>query len=43
MISDKVDLFVTCGCPAALTAMQRAPGIPVVVMNAGDPVETDLP
>jgi putative tryptophan/tyrosine transport system substrate-binding protein len=42
MISDKVDLFVTCGYPAALTAMQRAPGIPVVVMNAGDPVETGM-
>jgi putative ABC transport system substrate-binding protein len=42
MISDKVDLFVTCGYPAALTAMQRAPGIPVVVTNAGDPVETGM-
>ena len=42
MISDKVDLFVTCGYPAALAAMQRAPGIPVVVMNAGDPVETGM-
>jgi putative tryptophan/tyrosine transport system substrate-binding protein len=42
MISDKVDLLVTCGYPAALTAMQRAPGIPVVVTNAGDPVETGM-
>jgi putative tryptophan/tyrosine transport system substrate-binding protein len=42
MISDKVDLLVTCGYPAALTATQRAPGIPVVVMNAGDPVETGM-
>ena len=42
MISDKVDLLVACGYPAALTAMQRAPGIPVLVMNAGDPVETGM-
>jgi putative ABC transport system substrate-binding protein len=42
MISDKVDLFVTCGYPAALAAMQRAPGIPVLVTNAGDPVETGM-
>jgi putative tryptophan/tyrosine transport system substrate-binding protein len=42
MISDKVDLVVACGYPAALTAMQRAPGIPVLVMNAGDPVETGM-
>src|ERR1700733_2522574 len=42
MISDKVDLLVTCGYPAALAAAQRAPGIPVVVMNAGDPVETGM-
>jgi ABC-type uncharacterized transport system substrate-binding protein len=42
MISHKVDLFVTCGYPAALIAAQRAPGIPVVVMNAGDPVETGM-
>jgi putative ABC transport system substrate-binding protein len=42
MISDRVDLFVTCGYPAALVAMQRAPGIPVVVTNAGDPVETGM-
>jgi putative ABC transport system substrate-binding protein len=42
MVSDKVDLFVACGYPAALTAMQRAPGIPVVIMNAGDPVETGM-
>jgi putative tryptophan/tyrosine transport system substrate-binding protein len=42
MISDKVDLFVTCGYPAALVAMQRAPRIPLVVTNAGDPVETGM-
>ena len=42
MISDKVDLLVACGYPAALTAMQRAPSIPVLVMNAGDPVETGM-
>jgi putative ABC transport system substrate-binding protein len=42
MISHNVDLFVTCGYPAALAAMQRAPGIPVVVWNAGDPVETGM-
>src|SRR5271155_846751 len=42
MISDKVDLLVACGYPAALTATQRAPGIPVLVMNAGDPVETGM-
>jgi putative ABC transport system substrate-binding protein len=42
MVSDKVDLFVACGYPAALTAAQRAPGIPVLVMNAGDPVETGM-
>jgi putative tryptophan/tyrosine transport system substrate-binding protein len=42
MISHHVDLFVTCGYPAALAAMQRAPGIPVVIMNAGDPVETGM-
>jgi putative ABC transport system substrate-binding protein len=37
MISHKVDLFVTCGYPAALVAMQRAPGMSLVVTNAGDP------
>jgi putative ABC transport system substrate-binding protein len=42
MVSDKVDLFVACGYPAALAAMQRAPGVPVLVMNAGDPVETGM-
>jgi putative ABC transport system substrate-binding protein len=42
MISDRVDLFVTCGYPAALVAMQRAPRIPLVVTNAGDPVETGM-
>ena len=42
MISDKVGLLATCGYPAALAAAQRAPGIPVVVMNAGDPVETGM-
>ena len=35
MISDKVDLLVTCGYPAALAAAQRAP-------DAGDPVETGM-
>jgi putative ABC transport system substrate-binding protein len=42
MVSDKVDLFVSCGYPAALAASQRAPGTPVLVMNAGDPVETGM-
>ncbi len=37
-----VDLIVTCGYPAAVAAEQRAVDIPVVVMNAGDPVETRM-
>ena len=42
LISDHVDLIVTCGYPAAVAAQKRASEIPIVVVRAGDPVETGM-
>jgi len=42
LIAQHPDLIMTCGYPAALLAEKRAPEIPVLVMNAGDPVETKM-
>ena len=42
MVADHVDLIITCGYPAAIAAMQRAPDTPILVTNAGDPVETGM-
>src|SRR5271156_2599152 len=42
MIAHHVDLIVTCGYPAAAVAKERATDIPVVIMNAGDPVATGM-
>jgi putative ABC transport system substrate-binding protein len=41
-VSDHADIILTCGYPSAVAAMQEAPEIPVLVMNAGDPVETGM-
>lgn len=38
----KFDAVVTIGYPAALAAKQSAPDLPVVMLSAGDPVETSL-
>jgi putative tryptophan/tyrosine transport system substrate-binding protein len=38
----RVDVIVTIGYPAALAAKQSAPDLPVVMISAGDPVETGL-
>ena len=42
LVADKVDLIVTLGYPAAVAAAQHAPDVPIVVTNAGDPVETGM-
>lgn len=42
LIADHVDLIVTCGYPAAVAAQKRASEIPIVVVRAGDPVETGM-
>jgi len=42
LVSQHVDLIVTCGYPAAVAAAQRASNIPLVVEHAGDPVETKM-
>jgi putative ABC transport system substrate-binding protein len=38
----KFNAIVTIGYPAALAAKQSAPDLPVVMLSAGDPVETSL-
>lgn len=42
LIAHHPDLIVACGYPAAALAQERAPEIPVLVMRAGDPVETKM-
>jgi putative tryptophan/tyrosine transport system substrate-binding protein len=42
LAASHVDLIMTDGYPAALTAKEGAPHVPVVVTGAGDPVATGL-
>jgi putative ABC transport system substrate-binding protein len=42
LVADHVDLIVTCGYPAAVAAQKRAPDTPVLIVRAGDPVETGM-
>jgi putative ABC transport system substrate-binding protein len=42
LVALKVDLIVTSGGPAAVAAKQASPTIPVIVVFAGDVVETGL-
>ncbi len=42
LIAAKVDVIVTFGYPAAAAAKEGASTVPVVVVNAGDPVKTRL-
>jgi putative ABC transport system substrate-binding protein len=42
MVAHHVDLIVTCGYPPAAVAQSRAPDTPIVVVSAGDPIETGM-
>ena len=42
LVASHVDLIMTGGYPAAVTAEEGAPHVPVVVTGAGDPVATGL-
>lgn len=42
LVAEKVDAILAQGYPAAKAAKEHAPSVPVVVMFAGDPVETGL-
>src|SRR5947208_751540 len=42
LVASKVDAIVTTSYPAALAAKEGAHGIPIVAVNAGDPVGTGL-
>jgi len=42
LIGSHVDLIVTCTYPAAFEAQKRGADVPVVVVRAGDPVETGM-
>ena len=42
MKASKVDVIVSFGYPAALAAKTSAPGVPIIVTGAGDPVATGL-
>jgi putative ABC transport system substrate-binding protein len=42
LVASKVDAIVTTSYPAALAAKQRTHSIPVVAVNTGDPVGTQL-
>ena len=42
MAAEKLDLFFTCAYPAAVAVLDKAPRVPIVVIHAGDPVETGL-
>ncbi len=42
LVAHNVELIVSCGYPAAVAAQIGAKDIPVVVINAGDPVETEM-
>jgi len=42
LVASRVDVILTIGFPSALAAKQRAPGIPIVVVQAGDPVASGL-
>ena len=42
LVASKVDVIVTIGFPAAVAAKQRTPTVPIVVIQAGDPVASGL-
>jgi putative ABC transport system substrate-binding protein len=42
MVASRVQVIIAAGYPAALAAKNGAPGIPVVVVRAGDPVADGL-
>ncbi len=42
LLARKVDVLVTLGFPAALAAKQRTHTIPIVIIQAGDPVASGL-
>src|SRR5271165_3704147 len=42
MAGGQLDLVIACSYPAAVAALDKAPDVPIVVLHAGDPVETGL-
>jgi putative ABC transport system substrate-binding protein len=42
MAADHVDIIFACSYPSAVAALDKAPDVPIVVIHAGDPVETGL-
>ena len=42
LAAQRVDLIIACIYPAAVAALDKAPDVPIVVIHAGDPVETGM-